>query len=47
MGHNIKHSVKGYDREVFGRAQIITRDRKSGILQAGSDGRADGCAIGF
>lgn len=45
MGHPAKW-VKSYDRKVFGRAQIITRD-PDGILCGGSDPRADGCAIGF
>lgn len=47
MGHTMKHSIRGHEREVFGRAQIITRDRKTGVLCAGSDGRADGCALGY
>ncbi|KAL7540314.1 hypothetical protein ACHAXR_010021, partial [Thalassiosira sp. AJA248-18] len=47
MGHKMKPNVSGHEREVFGRAQIITRDRKTGILCAGSDGRADGCALGY
>ena len=48
MGHNVKGStIKGNARSVFGRAQIIKRDRNTGVLWAGSDGRADGCAMGF
>ena len=31
----------------FGRAQVIVRDPASGVLCAGSDGRADGCAMGW
>ena len=46
-GHDMKTGVKGHDRSVFGRAQIIKRDRTTGVLWAGSDGRADGCAMGF
>ena len=46
-GHKLVDGVVGHARSVFGRAQIIKRDRKSGVLWAGSDGRADGCAIGF
>lgn len=46
-GHTMKPYAGGHDRSVFGRAQIIKRDRKTGVLWAGSDGRADGCAIGF
>lgn len=47
MGHKMKPKVSGHEREIFGRAQIIVRDRDSGILCAGSDGRADGCALGY
>lgn len=46
-GHAIKANVGGHDRSVFGRAQIIKRDKDTGVLWAGSDGRADGCAMGF
>ena len=46
-GHNMLIGLRGYNRSVFGRAQIIKRDRSNGVLWAGSDGRADGCAIGF
>lgn len=46
-GHDMICNVIGHDRSVFGRAQIIKRDRKSGVLWAGSDGRADGCAMGY
>ena len=46
-GHKMKANVSGYERALFGRAQIIKRDRRTGVLWAGSDGRADGCAIGF
>jgi gamma-glutamyltranspeptidase / glutathione hydrolase len=46
-GHELITNVSGYDREVFGRAQIICRDRRTGVYWAGSDGRADGCAQGF
>jgi len=45
--HNMQCDVSGYDRTVFGKAQIIKRDRETGVLWAGSDGRADGCACGF
>lgn len=47
MGHNLQHGVVGHARSTFGRAQIIKRDRTNGVLWAGSDGRADGCAIGY
>jgi gamma-glutamyltranspeptidase/glutathione hydrolase len=40
-------NIRGYERSIFGRAQIISRDMKTGVLWAGSDGRADGCAMGF
>ena len=45
-GHNVKR-VTGHARAVFGRAQIIRRHPGSGVLWAGSDGRADGCAMGW
>ncbi|KAL7493152.1 hypothetical protein ACHAWT_006750 [Skeletonema menzelii] len=47
FGHDMEPNVSGHEREIFGRAQIITRDRGTGILAAGSDGRADGCALGY
>ena len=46
-GHILESKIRGQERSVFGRAQIIKRDRTTGVLWAGSDGRADGCAIGF
>jgi gamma-glutamyltranspeptidase/glutathione hydrolase len=46
-GHILKEHVVGHDRSIFGRAQIIKRDRKTGVYWAGSDGRADGCAMGY
>jgi gamma-glutamyltranspeptidase/glutathione hydrolase len=46
-GHKLQDNVVGHARSVFGRAQIIKRNRETGVLWAGSDGRADGCAIGF
>lgn len=46
-GHDLSSDVIGYARSVFGRAQIIKRDRETGVLWAGSDGRADGCAMGY
>mmetsp|Transcript_43760 Transcript_43760/g.133168 ORF Transcript_43760/g.133168 Transcript_43760/m.133168 type:complete len:594 (-) Transcript_43760:73-1854(-) len=46
-GHNMKAGVAGHDRSIFGRAQIIKRDRDTGVLWAGSDGRSDGCAMGY
>eukprot|EP00563_Minutocellus_polymorphus_P000766 CAMPEP_0181028142 /NCGR_PEP_ID=MMETSP1070-20121207/4518_1 /TAXON_ID=265543 /ORGANISM="Minutocellus polymorphus, Strain NH13" /LENGTH=594 /DNA_ID=CAMNT_0023105387 /DNA_START=109 /DNA_END=1893 /DNA_ORIENTATION=- len=47
MEHNYQSGVTSYARSVFGRAQIIKRDRSTGVLWAGSDGRADGCALGY
>jgi gamma-glutamyltranspeptidase / glutathione hydrolase len=44
MGHPL-YEVTGYDRSVFGRGQVILRDPGSGVLIAGSDPRADGCAM--
>lgn len=43
MGHSLRW-VKGYQRALFGRGQIIRRDCR-GVLMGGSDPRADGCAI--
>ena len=45
-GHPVER-VRGYGRAVFGRGQVILRDPESGVLCAGSDPRADGCAMGF
>ena len=49
MGHKVATNpiLKGYGRMLFGRAQIILRDKDSGVLCAGSDGRADGAAMGW
>lgn len=46
-GHDLMPNVIGHDRAIFGRAQIIQRNQTSGVLCAGSDGRADGCAMGY
>mmetsp|Transcript_19655 Transcript_19655/g.29165 ORF Transcript_19655/g.29165 Transcript_19655/m.29165 type:complete len:573 (-) Transcript_19655:173-1891(-) len=46
-GHRMVSHVSGHNRSIFGRAQIIKKDPATGVLWAGSDGRADGCAIGF
>ena len=46
MGHPVyAQAVGGYDRSLFGRGQVILRDAETGILCAGSDPRADGCAM--
>ena len=44
MGHPV-YSVSGDERSLFGRGQVITRDPATGVLTAGSDPRADGCAM--
>jgi gamma-glutamyltranspeptidase/glutathione hydrolase len=44
MGHEV-YTVTGMDRSLFGRGQIILRDRESGLLLGGSDPRADGLAM--
>jgi gamma-glutamyltranspeptidase/glutathione hydrolase len=44
MGHPV-YPVSGYDRSIFGRGQVIIRDSETGVLVAGSDLRADGCAM--
>lgn len=44
LGHPI-YSVSGYERSLFGRGQVILRDAETGVLTAGSDPRADGCAM--
>ena len=46
-GHQVETNITGHARSVFGRAQIIKKDPETAVLWAGSDGRADGCAIGF
>jgi len=44
MGHPV-YSVSGHDRSLFGRGQVILRNAETGVLTAGSDPRADGCAM--
>jgi gamma-glutamyltranspeptidase/glutathione hydrolase len=44
MGHPV-YMLSGYDRSLFGRGQVILREAETGILTAGSDPRADGCAM--
>eukprot|EP00814_Leptocylindrus_danicus_P022404 CAMPEP_0116044260 /NCGR_PEP_ID=MMETSP0321-20121206/26895_1 /TAXON_ID=163516 /ORGANISM="Leptocylindrus danicus var. danicus, Strain B650" /LENGTH=250 /DNA_ID=CAMNT_0003525325 /DNA_START=185 /DNA_END=937 /DNA_ORIENTATION=- len=46
-GHNMQGGVFGFSRSVFGKAQIIKVDRETEVLWAGSDGRSDGCAMGY
>lgn len=45
-GH-VMRKLAGAQRGMFGRGQIILRNPKTGVLSAGSDGRADGCAMGW
>jgi gamma-glutamyltranspeptidase/glutathione hydrolase len=44
MGHPV-YSVSGFARSLFGRGQVILQDAETGVLVAGSDPRADGCAM--
>jgi gamma-glutamyltranspeptidase/glutathione hydrolase len=44
MGHTVK-PTSGMARAIFGRGQVILRDRESGALWGGSDPRADGLAM--
>jgi len=44
MGHPVD-LVTGMGRSAFGRGQVIRRDPQTGVLCAGSDPRADGCAM--
>ena len=48
LGHPVER-VSGLYRASgkLGRGQLIARDRDSGVLWAGSDGRADGAAVGY
>ena len=46
LGHLVSAGIAGYARAMFGRGQVIMR-REDGALWAGSDPRADGCAMGF
>jgi len=46
LGHPV-YSVGGFDRSLFGRGQVVVRDGETGVLCAGSDPRADGCAMTF
>ncbi len=44
MGHPVR-PMTGHGRAVFGRGQVILRDRDTGVLWGGSDPRADGLAM--
>jgi len=46
MGHEVV-PCSGWNRGIFGKGQIIRRISETGVLVAGSDPRADGCAIGW
>lgn len=52
MGHGVTPHIKGFDRALFGRGQIIARGKwpfkpENNCYWAGSDPRADGSAIGY
>nr|XP_034989696.1 glutathione hydrolase-like YwrD proenzyme isoform X7 [Zootoca vivipara] len=56
-GHMVMAPVTGHSRSMFGRGQIITKGdwwrhwrilpSSSNVFWAGSDPRADGCALGY
>lgn len=58
-GHVVHGPIEGHERALFGRGQVIslgtwwdpTSERPEGaaekVLWAGSDPRADGCAVGY
>jgi gamma-glutamyltranspeptidase/glutathione hydrolase len=46
MGHQVT-PVSGYSRAIFGRGQVIIRDRETQNLWGGSDPRADGLAMTY
>ena len=46
MSHDVVPCTS-YRRILFGKGQIIHRNPETGVLTAGSDPRADGCAIGW
>jgi gamma-glutamyltranspeptidase/glutathione hydrolase len=45
-GHSVGAAhIDGFKRSLFGRAQMILRHPRDGVLWAASDGRGDGCAL--
>lgn len=44
LGHRVTR-VTGIDRAIFGRGQVVLRDKVSGAFWGGSDPRADGLAM--
>jgi gamma-glutamyltranspeptidase/glutathione hydrolase len=46
IGHEVV-PASGWRRIIFGKGQIIHRNPENGVLTAGSDPRADGCATGW
>ena len=44
-GHRVERSTGASRLGLFGRGQIIVRDRETGVLWGGSDGRGDGAAV--
>ena len=45
LGPSARGLVTGFGRALFGRAQVVLRDPRSGVLWGGSDGRGDGLAL--
>jgi gamma-glutamyltranspeptidase / glutathione hydrolase len=46
LGYQVR-PIRGHERALFGRGQIITRDPDTGVLCGGSDLRGDGLALGL
>lgn len=47
VGHQVEMVEEVVERELFGKAQVIMRDRETGVLWGGSDPRSDGIVIGM